>query len=136
MAKARLDGPILLDHTQAAAWMRNWMRRLGYEDAELVNEGLCPTIRSREAVAQVEWEERPVFLLALQALNGVAAYEQRVPLYFARGGFAHSARRWALCTGIALFQYDALGRVVGIDHLGRRLSRRARSAKGIQVFEC
>ena len=84
-------------------------------------------ILSAEAVAQVDCEGRPASLLAVQALNGVAALERRVPLFFARGGFGRSAQQWASRAGMALFRFDDLGQVEGVNRLGICLAKRAGS---------
>jgi hypothetical protein len=107
--------------------MRDWMRMLDYPDARLADESTCPTVRSAEAVAQVECDAQPASLLAVQALNGVAAFEQRVPLFFARGWFGRSAQQWASRAGVALFRFDDFGQVEGIGRLGVGLARRGRS---------
>jgi hypothetical protein len=78
-------------------------------------------------VAQVDFEARPVSLLAMQALNGVAAFEQRVPLFFARAGLGRLAQQWASRAGVALFRFDDLGHVEGVNRLGTYMAKRAGS---------
>jgi threonine/homoserine/homoserine lactone efflux protein len=104
--------------TQPAARMRDRMRMLDYPDAELAGESTCPTVRPAGAVAQVDHEARAVSLLAVQALSGVAAHEQWVPLFFARGGFSRSVQQGASRAAKRPFGFDELGQVEGIGRLG------------------
>ena len=106
-----------------------WMRTVGWEDAELTRKAPCPTIRSTEAVAQISFEMEPVPLLLVQAISGVASHEGRVPLCFAAGGFAPSARRWAARAGVALFCFGQEGQVKATGRLAGTVARRFPSTR-------
>ena len=106
-----------------------WMRAVGWEDAELAEEAQCPTIRSTEAVAQIDFEMERASLLVVQAISGVAADEGRVPLCFAAAGFVPQAHRWATHAGVALFSFDEEDRIMAAGRLAATIARRFPSTR-------
>lgn len=103
----------MVDHWEAAerlaaAAMRSW----GYSDARVTNRGADGGIdvRSRRAVAQVKYVTAKTGRPDIQKLVGASRHDvQR--FFFSHSGYSKTAVTYAISAGVALFTYDALGRV-------------------------
>ena len=107
----------------------DWMHYWGFRDAKLTNLGADEGVDvvSREAVAQVKAEVRPIGRAVLQSLAGVAATEQKEGLFFALAGYTDEAREWAEKSGLALFQFHLSGEPEPVNAAGRRIAGDDRS---------
>ena len=106
----------------------DWMRYLGYVDAAVTPPGRDGGIdvRASRAVAQVKFKVAHVGAPELQQLFG--ARGQRTDqelLFFTRTSYSSPAREYASRTGIALFNYDADGRVSPVNTVARHLFMKA-----------
>jgi hypothetical protein len=92
---------------------RDWMRWIGYSDAELTQGGADGGIdvQATGAVAQVKAEAVPVGRPAIQQLYGVAQVEGVTALFFSWGGYSDGAMAWAERAGVALFTLNMIGEV-------------------------
>ncbi|MGH8894256.1 MAG: restriction endonuclease [Actinomycetes bacterium] len=100
-----------------------WMRFLGWDDAALTRAGTDGgvDVRARGAVAQGKAEVVKTSSDRLQALYGVATYENRKAVFFSLAGFTHDAQTWAEGTGMLLFQFDHSGHVQAANRAAAQL---------------
>jgi hypothetical protein len=100
----------------AEVFAEKYMRWLGFSDAKVTSEGSDEgkDVDSARAVAQVKDMGTGVSRPMVQQLNGVAAAERKIPLFFARS-YAATARDWGEKHDMALFQFSLKGDVKPIS---------------------
>jgi len=132
------DGIILGNHSKrpkravtdwrhAEELARDFMRWLGYLDAELTNEGADGgvDVRSKRAIGQVKMHSNGVRRSDIQALVGEAAVQKRTPLFFAMN-YSKEAITWSNEYSIALFKFSRSGDVVAVSDAALKLEARSR----------
>jgi hypothetical protein len=103
----------------AAEWMRYW----GFADAVATPVGADAGIDvvSETAVAQVKMEAVVTARAVVQGLFGVAAAEQKTPLFFSLAGYSAQALAWGTRVGIGMFTFDLQGQPEPANDAARRL---------------
>lgn len=93
---------------------RAWMVANGWSDATLTNDGADGgvDVHATGVVAQVKAEVRPIGRPPIQAIRGIAAYEDATALFFSIGGYTAEALAWGTDAGVAMFGFDLQGDVV------------------------
>lgn len=94
-------------------------------------------LEAKGAVVQVKDYASPVPALPVQALQGVAAVEEKAALFFSRAGFTPEAIRYADRAHVALFTFNLQSEVTAVNGPARELmaggaqpSRTGRHAAG------
>lgn len=108
-----------------AAWMRHWK----FPDARVTESGSDGGIdvRATGALAQVKREAKPVGRPAVQNLVGARGRDVSLHLFFfSLSGYSQTAFEYANQIGIALFQYDLLGAMTGVNARARSIVDKAR----------
>jgi len=113
LKKAGLTEPDLDIGLHGISWQEaehfvcDWMKKNGYRDAALTATGADGGIdvSSRKAVAQVKHHSRPVGILEVQRLAGIAVPLKRQALMFAASGYTKPALTWAKSNGVTCFAY-------------------------------
>ena len=106
----------------AEEFAEKYMRWLGFSDAKVTSEGSDEgkDVDSRQAVAQVKDMGTGVSRPMVQQLNGVAAAERKIPVFFARS-FAATAKEWGEKHEMALFQFNLKGEVKAVSSRAKDL---------------
>jgi hypothetical protein len=105
---------------RATAWMRDW----GFFDAKVTRGGADGGVDvvASKALAQVKWKRASTGRPAVQGLVGARMANQHQQLFFfSLGGFSRQAVEYADKMGVALFRYDALGRVMPMSPAARKV---------------
>ena len=118
---------VVTEWRHAEELARDFMRWLGYVDAELTNEGADGgvDVRSRGAIGQVKMHSNGVRRSDIQALVGEAAVQKRTPLFFAMN-YSKEAITWSNENSIAIFKFSRSGDVVAVSDSALRLEARSR----------
>lgn len=101
--------PLGVSHRGAETLVRDWMRHLGAQDAEVTRfsaDGGIDVVSARW-VAQVKNYAGQVSIEAVRELAGVASVDGRPAALFTSGGFTSGAVTFADIANIALFVYSA-----------------------------
>jgi hypothetical protein len=108
--------------SDAELFAEKYMKWLGFTDARRTGAGADEgkDVDSRKAIAQVKDMGTGASRPMLQQLNGVAAAERKIPLFFARS-YATTAKEWGEKHGIALFQFSLRGEVKAISKKAKEL---------------
>lgn len=108
--------------SDAELFAEKYMKWLGFADAKRTGGGADEgkDVDSRKAIAQVKDMGTGASRPMLQQLNGVAAAERKIPIFFARS-YATTAKEWGEKHGIALFQFTLRGEVKAISKKARAL---------------
>ena len=108
--------------SDAELFAEKYMKWLGFADAKRTGAGADEgkDVDSRKAIAQVKDMGTGASRPMLQQLNGVAAAERKIPIFFARS-YATTAKEWGEKHGIALFQFSLRGEVKAISRKAREL---------------
>jgi len=108
--------------SDAELFAEKYMKWLGFADAKRTGEGADEgkDVDSRKAIAQVKDMGTGASRPMLQQLNGVAAAERKIPIFFARS-YATTAKEWGEKHGIALFQFTLRGEVKAISKKAKEL---------------
>ncbi|MGX1810556.1 restriction endonuclease [Nocardia sp. NPDC055321] len=87
----------------------DWMRRMGYFDAQVTRRGADAglDVIAENAVAQVKWQGVKVGRPAIQNLFGARGFHVVDMLFFSSSGYTTQAEVWATEHGVALFYFDA-----------------------------
>jgi hypothetical protein len=115
------------DWRHAEELARDFMRWLGYLDAELTNEGADGgvDVRSKRAIGQVKMHSNGVRRSDIQALVGEAAVQKRTPLFFAMN-YSKEAITWSNENAISIFKFSRSGEVVAVSDAALKLEARSR----------
>lgn len=112
-----------VSHYGAEILVRDWMRHLGYSDAEVTQmsgDGGIDVATSRHIV-QVKNYKDSVGVSALRELLGVSVSENKQPLLFTSGSLTAAATEFADRNSIYAFHYSAeRGSLRAINHAGER----------------
>lgn len=108
--------------SDAELFAEKYMKWLGFADAKRTGAGADEgkDVDSRKAIAQVKDMGTGASRPMLQQLNGVAAAERKIPIFFARS-YATTAKEWGEKHGIALFQFSLRGEVKALSKKAREL---------------
>ena len=108
--------------SDAELFAEKYMKWLGFADAKRTGAGADEgkDIDSRKAIAQVKDMGTGASRPMLQQLNGVAAAERKIPIFFARS-YAATAKEWGEKHGIALFQFSLHGDVKAVSKKAKEL---------------
>ena len=108
--------------SDAELFAEKYMKWLGFADAKRTGAGADEgkDVDSRNAIAQVKDMGTGASRPMLQQLNGVAAAERKIPIFFARS-YATTAKEWGEKHGIALFQFTLRGEVKAISKKAKEL---------------
>ena len=88
----------------------DWVRHLGYRDAELTRatkDGGVDIVTATTCVQVKNYTSRRVSVLEVRELHGVAVSKRKAGWVFTSSGFTAEAIRFANSVGMALFRYDA-----------------------------
>ena len=88
----------------------DWVRHLGYRDAELTRatkDGGVDIVTATTCVQVKNYTSRRVSVLEVRELHGVAVSMRKAGWVFTSSGFTAEAIRFANSVGMALFRYDA-----------------------------
>lgn len=106
------------DWASAERNARNWMRYLGFSDAELTTGGSDGgvDVESTSGLAQVKYQAAIVARSELQKLVGsrMSAHHKKL-LFFTGSAYSSKATEYAEVMDIALFTYDVFGRIEAIN---------------------
>ena len=108
--------------SDAELFAEKYMKWLGFADAKRTGAGADEgkDVDSRKAIAQVKDMGTGASRPMLQQLNGVAAAERKIPIFFARS-YATTAKEWGEKHGIALFQFSLRGEVKAVSKKAKEL---------------
>ena len=108
--------------SDAELFAEKYMKWLGFADAKRTGAGADEgkDVDSRKAIAQVKDMGTGASRPMLQQLNGVAAAERKIPIFFARS-YATTAKEWGEKHGIALFQFTLRGEVKAVSKKAKEL---------------
>jgi hypothetical protein len=117
---------VVTEWRHAEELARDFMRWLGYVDAELTNEGADGgvDVRSQGAIGQVKMHSNGVRRPDIQALVGEAG-KNRTPLFFAMN-YSKEAITWSNERNIAIFKFSRNGDVVAVSEAALKLEARSR----------
>lgn len=90
---------------------RDWLRYWGYSEAQAVGgvgDGGVD-VESSQYVVQVKASVARVGRPLVQQVLGVAAHHEKIPLFFALGGYTREALEWAEESGVGLFAFNLQG---------------------------
>ena len=121
-SKGHLPKMAIENWSDAELFAEKYMKWLGFADAKRTGAGADEgkDVDSRKAIAQVKDMGTGASRPMLQQLNGVAAAERKIPIFFARS-YATTAKEWGEKHGIALFQFSLRGEVKAISRKAREL---------------
>ena len=117
---------VVTEWRHAEELARDFMRWLGYVDAELTNQGADGgvDVTSRGAIGQVKMHSNGVRRPDIQALVGEAAVINRTPLFFAMN-YSKEAVTWSNEHDIAIFKFSRNGDVVAVSEAALKLEARS-----------
>jgi hypothetical protein len=117
---------VVTEWQHAEELARDFMRWLGYLDAELTNDGADGgvDVRSQGAIGQVKMHSNGTRRSDIQALVGEAAVQKRMPLFFAMN-YSKEAITWSNENSIAIFQFSRNGDVVAVSEAALKLEARS-----------
>jgi hypothetical protein len=112
----------------AESFAVKYMRWLGFADARKTRAGSDEgkDVESSKAVAQVKDMGTGVSRPMLQQLFGVAAAEEKLPVFFARS-YAKTAKEWGQKHGMALFQFSIRGDVKAVSTKAEQILKKKAS---------
>ena len=120
------------DWTQAERNARDWMRYMGFADAELTQAGSDGGIdvEGRKVLAQVKYKAHAVGRASLQQLVGarLKAHDKQL-LFFTGSGYSAHAVEYANDMDIALFRYSVFGQVEPLNSTAEQLLAPASSPR-------
>lgn len=90
-----------------------WMRKNGYRDAALTPPGADGGVDvvSKKAIGQVKHHLKPVGLMEMQRLYGIAQSTGKKALFFSFMGYTPKAKEWARAHGIEMYQFPPVRRI-------------------------
>jgi hypothetical protein len=116
------------DWEQAERNARDWMRYLGFADAELTRAGSDAGIdvEGRHVLAQVKYKAHAIGRASLQQLVGarLKAHDKSL-LFFTGSTYSAQAVEYANHMDIALFRYSVFGQVEALNSTAANLLARA-----------
>lgn len=97
----------------------DWLRYIGYQDAELTRSGPDGGIdlESRQAIGQVKAEMKRCGRPVIQQTFGVGRALGKDPYVFALAGFTRPAIEWADENGVSLFEFNHAGEIEAVNRL-------------------
>lgn len=104
---------------EAESVARDWLRYVGYPDAELTSLGSDGgvDVEGRHAIGQVKAEMKRCGRPVVQQTFGVAQSKGKDPYVFALAGFTQPAIEWADDNGVALFEFNHAGEVEAVNRI-------------------
>lgn len=123
------------DWAEAERNARDWMRYLGFVDAELTQAGSDAGIdvQGRDVLAQVKYKAHAIGRASLQQLVGARLKSHdKLLLFFTGSTYSAQAVEYASQMDIALFRYSVFGQVEALNASAEKLLARA-SRRGAET---